>query len=171
MSFDKEPPLTIDKKKTYTATLKTNCGDITVALAAAAAPRAVNSFVFLAGRNYFDHTPCHRLTTEGIHVLQCGDPTGTGLGGPGYRFADENLTGATYPAGTVAMANSGPDTNGSQFFLVYGDTPLPPSYTVLGRITSGMDVLTRIAGSGTVDGSGDARPKEPVVLERVTVTS
>ncbi|MFJ6777275.1 peptidylprolyl isomerase, partial [Kitasatospora sp. NPDC091257] len=137
-----EPPMTIDPSGSYAMTLDSNCGKVTIALEAAKAPHTVNSFAFLAGEQYFDHTKCHRLTTDGIFVLQCGDPTASatvpgGTGGPGYKFADENLTGATYPAGTVAMANSGPGTNGSQFFLVYKDTKLPPNYTPFGKITGG----------------------------------
>ena len=164
------PAMTIDTAATYTATLKTSCGDIGITLNAKAAPVTVNSFVFLAGQDYFDHTKCHRLTTGGLSVLQCGDPTGTGSGGPGYSFADENLKGATYPAGTVAMANSGPNTNGSQFFLVYKDSQLPPSYTPFGTITAGMDILARIAADGTADGSTDGAPKDTVVINSVPVT-
>ncbi|HSR24834.1 MAG TPA: peptidylprolyl isomerase, partial [Candidatus Eisenbacteria bacterium] len=120
LRFSAEPALTIDVHAAYTAVLATSCGNVTLALAASQAPHTVNSFVFLAGQRYFDHSPCHRLTTAGIFVLQCGDPTGTGTGGPGYTIPDENLAGATYPAGTVAMANTGrPHTGGSQFFLVY----------------------------------------------------
>ncbi|WP_343230776.1 peptidylprolyl isomerase [Yinghuangia seranimata] len=167
--FTSAPAMSIDKAAPYEMVLKTTCGDITVALDAAKAPTTVNSFNFLAGKNYFDHTKCHRLTTDGIYVLQCGDPTGTGTGTPGYAFPDENLTGATYPAGTIAMANSGPNTNGSQFFLVFKDTQLPPQYTPFGKITGGMDVLTRIATAGTADGSADGTPKAPVVLNQVTV--
>ncbi len=163
------PPLTIDKAATYTATLKTSCGDIGIKLNAEAAPTTVNSFVFLAGQAYFDHTKCHRLTSGGLYVLQCGDPTGTGSGGPGYSFPDENLTGATYPAGTVAMANSGPNTNGSQFFLVYQDSQLPPSYTPFGTITSGMDVLAGIAKDGITGGGTDGAPKDDVVINSVPV--
>src|SRR5205085_1699124 len=118
------PPNTPAPSAASTAILTTNRGVITLRLDATAAPCTVNSFTFLASKHYFDSTSCHRLTTAGIFVLQCGDPTGTGAGGPGYRFADENLRGATYPAGTVAMANAGPGTNGSQFFLVYADTTL-----------------------------------------------
>ncbi|WP_439956260.1 peptidylprolyl isomerase [Nocardia mikamii] len=162
-----EPAVTIDPNAGYTATLETNCGTITVALDSARATHTVNSFAFLAGEQYFDHTRCHRLTTEGIFVLQCGDPTGTGTGGPGYRFGDENLAGATYPAGTVAMANSGPNTNGSQFFLVYSDSKLPPHYTPFGRITGGMDVLQNIAAGGVKDGSGDGAPATDIVLDSV----
>lgn len=168
MQWPAEPQLTIDTGQPYTATLATNCGAITVALSADKAPHTVNSFVFLADQHYFDNTKCHRLTTQGIFVLQCGDPTGTGTGGPGYHFADENLTGATYPAGTVAMANAGPNTNGSQFFLVYANSQLPPSYTPFGRIATGMDVLTNIAGAGTKDGSADGAPASDIVLTTVT---
>jgi peptidyl-prolyl cis-trans isomerase B (cyclophilin B) len=144
-----------------------------VTLEAAKAPHTVNSFAFLASKHFFDNTTCHRLTTQGIHVLQCGDPTGTGGGDPGYTIPDENLTGATYPPGTLAMANTGqPHTGGSQFFVVYGETPLPPSYTPFGHITSGMDVLQRIATAGEDDsnGPGDGHPKQPVVIESFTVT-
>jgi len=104
-------------------------------------------------------------------VLQCGDPTGTGTGGPGYAFDDEALEGASYPRGTVAMANSGPGTNGSQFFLVYADTALPPDYTPLGTITSGLEVLERVAAAGSDDsnGPGDGRPRTPVQIRTLTV--
>ncbi|MEV0292071.1 peptidylprolyl isomerase [Nocardia sp. NPDC050710] len=163
-----EPGLSIDQAAGYTATLDTNCGTITVALDAARAPRTVNSFVFLAAEQYFDHTRCHRLTTQGIYVLQCGDPTAAGTGGPGYRFPDENLPGATYPAGTLAMANAGPNTNGSQFFLVYQDTQLPPNYTPFGRVVDGLNILTGIAAAGVRDGSGDGAPSNDVVLNAVT---
>ncbi len=168
-----EPAMTVDTKAAYTATLDTNCGKVTVSLDAAKAPHTVNSFAFLAGEQYFDHTKCHRLTTGGIFVLQCGDPTASatapgGTGGPGYKFADENLTGATYPAGTLAMANSGPDTNGSQFFLVYKDTQLPPSYTPFGKITGGLDALQKIAAAGTLEGRTDGHPMADVTLNSVT---
>jgi peptidyl-prolyl cis-trans isomerase B (cyclophilin B) len=167
--YSSEPKLTIEPT-TYTATVVTNCGTITVALDGKAAPHTVNSFAFLAGKHYFDNTKCHRLTTSGIYVLQCGDPTGTGTGGPGYQFRDENLNGATYPAGTVAMANAGPGTNGSQFFFVYADTPsLPPNYTPFGKVTSGLDILKAIAAKGS-DPPGDGAPKQPVVITSFTVT-
>ena len=140
--WKKEPAQTIDKSAHYTFTLQTTCGAIPIALEAAKAPETVNSFNFLAGKGFFDHTKCHRLTTMSIYVLQCGDPSGTGSGGPGYTIGDENLTAfgkagangsVTYKAGTVAMANTGQKhTGGSQFFLVYKDSPLPPSYTPFG---------------------------------------
>jgi peptidyl-prolyl cis-trans isomerase B (cyclophilin B) len=150
----------------------TNCGTIIVSLDGKHAPHTVNSFAFLSGKGYFNDTPCHRLTTAGIFVLQCGDPTGTGTGGPGYTIPDENLKGATYPAGTVAMANAGPNTGGSQFFFVYADTPLPASYTPFGHVTAGLSVLQRIAkaGSDNSGGQGDGHPLQPVVIESFAVT-
>ncbi|WP_431682065.1 peptidylprolyl isomerase [Kitasatospora sp. KL5] len=166
--FKAEPAMTVDTKANYTMSLDTSCGKITIALDAAKAPHTVNSFAFLSNEKYFDHTKCHRLTTEGIYVLQCGDPTGTGSGGPGYQFADENLTGATYPAGTVAMANAGPGTNGSQFFLVYKDTQLPPNYTPFGKVTGGLDVVQNIAAGGVQGGGGDGAPVADMVLNSVT---
>lgn len=170
VTFAAEPAMEIDPKAAYDMTLTTNCGTVTIALDAEKAPRTVNSFAFLAGKQYFDHTRCHRLTTGGIFVLQCGDPTASGSGGPGYQLPDENLTGATYPAGTVAMANAGANTGGSQFFLVYKDTQLGPNYTPFGKITGGLDVVQKIADSGTEDNSGDGAPHENVVLDAVTVT-
>jgi len=157
--YSAEPKLTIEPT-TYTATIVTNCGTITVALDGKNAPHTVNSFVFLASKHYFDNTKCHRLTTSGIFVLQCGDPTGTGSGAPGYSFNDENLTSATYPAGTLAMANAGQDTNGSQFFFTWKDTTLAPHYTPFGTVISGMDVLQKIAAAGDdqQNGPGDGYP-------------
>src|SRR3954452_12950339 len=154
---------------TQKATLATDRGTVTASLLTAKAPCTVNSFAFLAQQGYFDATSCHRLTTSGIYVLQCGDPTASGSGGPGYQFADENLTGATYPKGTIAMANSGAGTNGSQFFLVYKDTQLPPSYTPFGTITKGLDVLDKVAAAGS-DPTGDGKPKLPVKITKVTVS-
>jgi peptidyl-prolyl cis-trans isomerase B (cyclophilin B) len=169
--FSAEPQVTI-APATYTATIVTNCGTIVAALDGARAPHTVNSFAFLAGKHFFDNTVCHRLTTQGIFVLQCGDPTGTGTGGPGYTIPDENLDGATYPAGTLAMANTGqPHTGGSQFFFCYDDTPLPPQYTPFGHVTQGLDVLKAIAANGEDDsnGPGDGAPKSPVVIDSFTV--
>lgn len=167
------PPTRASQLATYVATLTTNQGSIVIKLDAAKAPCTVNSFTFLAHMKYFNSTPCHRLTTAGIFVLQCGDPTGSGGGGPGYQFADENLTGAVYPAGTVAMANAGPGTNGSQFFLVYKDTALPPSYSPFGTITSGLAVIQKIAaaGSDNSNGDGDGKPNLPVEITSVTVAT
>jgi len=147
-------------------------GAVTLALDAATAPCTVQSFVTLAGQGYFDGTTCHRLTTSGsLQVLQCGDPTGTGSGGPGYSFADETSDDMTYTRGTVAMANAGPDTNGSQFFLVYGDSQLPPDYTVFGEITGGLEVLDAIAAAGVSGGGSDGAPAEAVDIASVAVGS
>ncbi|GAA3991798.1 peptidylprolyl isomerase [Streptomyces marokkonensis] len=176
-TWEKEPAMTIDKSAKYTMKLATTCGDIDIALKAKAAPHTVNSFSFLAGKGFFDHTPCHRLTTNGIYVLQCGDPTGQGNGGPGYNIPDENLKDKslkenTYPAGTIAMANTGqPDSGGSQFFLVYQNSPLPPSYTPFGTISDeGMTVLKKIAAVGESTGAGDGAPNATVVIDKATVT-
>jgi peptidyl-prolyl cis-trans isomerase B (cyclophilin B) len=156
----------------YTATLLTTQGRISFRALTTQAPCTTNSFRFLATRNYFDLTHCHRLTTKGIYVLQCGDPTGTGSGGPGYSFNDENLAGATYPAGTVAMANAGPNTNGSQFFITTKDTTLSPAYTPFGVITGGMPVLDRIAAAGDdqQNGPGDGYPTLYVGILYVAIT-
>ncbi|MFF8319971.1 peptidylprolyl isomerase [Streptomyces bobili] len=176
-TWKKEPAVTIDKSAKYAMKLATTCGDIDIALKASAAPHTVNSFSFLAGKGYFDHTKCHRLTTNGIFVLQCGDPTGTGSGGPGYTIPDENLKDASlkanvYPAGTVAMANTGqPGSGGSQFFLVFEDSQLPPSYTPFGTVSeSGMAVLKKIAAAGENTGAGDGAPNATVVIDKATVT-
>ncbi|MBI3688974.1 MAG: peptidylprolyl isomerase [Actinobacteria bacterium] len=142
-------------------TLETSQGTITVAMDRAKAPCTVQSFEFLTGEKFFDGTRCHRLTTSPtLSVLQCGDPSGTGQGGPTYQIKDEGLTGATYKRGTMAMANGGPNTNSSQFFLVYKDSRLPPSYTPVGTISSGLDVLDKIgkAGSDDANGQGDGKP-------------
>ncbi len=172
-----EPAMSIDTGASYTMQLHTTCGDVGVKLDAAAAPHTVNSFAFLAGQGFFDHTKCHRLTTSGIYVLQCGDPKGTGLGGPGYTIPDENLKAASiakgvYPAGTIAMANTGrPHTGGSQFFLVYKDSQLPASYTPFGTIdAAGMKVLQKIAAAGESSGQGDGAPTATVVIDKATVT-
>jgi peptidyl-prolyl cis-trans isomerase B (cyclophilin B) len=150
-------------------TITTNAGEIPATLDADTTPCTVNSFVSLADQGYFDKTTCHRLTTQGIFVLQCGDPTASGSGGPGYQFPDELSGRETYPAGTLAMANAGADTNGSQFFIVYDDSQLPPSYTVFGKVdAAGLKVVQEIAAKGTVNGGPDGPPKETVGIESVT---
>ncbi|MFD4320942.1 peptidylprolyl isomerase [Streptomyces sp. NPDC058548] len=179
-SSSAEPKMSVDAKATYAMALKTNEGDITITMDAAKTPRTVNSFSHLAAKKYFDGTKCHRLTTSGIFVLQCGDPKGDGTGGPGYTIPDENLdalgkAGAdgsvTYPAGTVAMANTGqPGSGGSQFFLVYKDTKLPPSYTPFGKIdTAGLQVVEDVAEAGVTGGATDGAPKKAVTIEKATV--
>ncbi|CAN2217906.1 PpiB Peptidyl-prolyl cis-trans isomerase (rotamase) - cyclophilin family [Candidatus Nanopelagicaceae bacterium] len=175
-------PTSVDKKLAKTMTITTNCGVITIALDPAA-PQTVTNLATLARSKYFDGSFCHRLTTEGIYVLQCGDPSAQGNGSPGSwkGYKDENLPTKkilTYPAGTVAMANSGPNTNGSQFFLVYKDTTLPPSYTIWGKIKTGLPLLLRIekVGAYQVDQStgnayyaGDGIPVQPIEIKSVTV--
>ncbi|MFB6982726.1 peptidylprolyl isomerase [Streptomyces scopuliridis] len=179
-SSEPEPKMTIDKNATYTMALKTSQGDISIAMDAKKTPHTVNSFKALADKKYFDNTKCHRLTTEGIFVLQCGDPKGDGTGGPGYTIEDENLTAlgkagadgsVTYPAGTVAMANTGqPHTGGSQFFLVYKDTKLPPSYTPFGTMDdAGLKAVEAVAKAGVDGGAGDGAPKKTVTVEKGTV--
>lgn len=154
-------------------TLVTNEGTIQIAMDPAAEVTDA-SMAYLAGQGFFNGTSCHRLTTQGIYVLQCGDPEGTGRGGPGYQIPDENLPGATpnnYPKGTVAMANAGPNTNGSQFFIVYQDTTLPPDYTIWGTVTSGLDVVERVAAAGVEGGLSDGPPALPVTIETATVAA
>jgi peptidyl-prolyl cis-trans isomerase B (cyclophilin B) len=175
-------PKSVDKKLAATMTINTNCGVIKIAMNPAA-PQTVTNMAALARAKYFDKSFCHRLTTEGIFVLQCGDPSAQGNGSPGTwkGYKDENLpkgTGITYPAGTVAMANSGKNTNGSQFFLVYKDTVLPAKYTIWGKITSGLPLLLEIekVGAYKVDQTsskayyiGDGYPVQPVEIKSVTV--
>lgn len=165
------PPDVADQPPPSSAELVLSDGTVELALLGDRAPCTTTSFAHLARTGFFDGTSCHRLTTADIFVLQCGDPTASGSGGPGYTFADENLGGAVYPVGTVAMANSGPASNGSQFFLVYADTELPPSYTPFARVTSGLDILRRIGerGSDASNGASDGKPTVPVQVERVTV--
>lgn len=156
-------------------TMVTNCGDITFSLDPQA-PQTIASIAFLAKAGYFNNTTCHRLTTAGIFVLQCGDPAGDGTGGPGYTIPEENLPAinangvAVYPRGTVAMARRAePGSGGSQFFLVYQDSPLPPDYTVFGQITDGIDVLDRVAAAGTNNGSADGLPAQPLFIRSATL--
>jgi peptidyl-prolyl cis-trans isomerase B (cyclophilin B) len=182
------PPATPDGQASYQATIVTNRGDVVIHLLNAKATCTVNSFVHLASANFWNNSQCHRVTTTGgLYVLQCGDPYATatakltcgqgagspGTGGPGYQFASENLKGATYQAGTVAMANSGgSNTNGSQFFLVYKNSSLPAQYTPFATITSGMDILQKVAKAGTTcnySGPGDGAPKEKVIINSVTI--
>ena len=157
----------------HTMTLATSQGTIAVKLNAAKAPCTVQSFVFLLGKKFLDNTYCHRLTTAAtLAVLQCGDPSGTGQGGPTYQIKDEGLKGATYKRGTVAMANGGPGTNGSQFFLVYKDSQLPANYTPIGTVTSGLDVLDKIGKAGTdnANGEGDGHPVLGVQIKTAKIS-
>ena len=168
------PPEQATVSGQLTATMETSAGTFTLMLDADDTPCTVNSFVSLADQGYYDDTSCHRMTTpEGFQVLQCGDPTGSGSGGPGYSFPDELTGDETYPAGTLAMANAGPDTNGSQFFIVYGDTQLSPDYTVFGTVDDAtISAIEEVAKDGTDDSNGmpgDGRPLTPVDIESVTV--
>ena len=162
------PPSEPSVSGEVSATLATSAGDIALTLDADRTPCTVGSFVSLAEQGYFDGTSCHRLTTEGIFVLQCGDPSGTGRGGPGYRYADELDGTETYPAGTLAMANAGADTNGSQFFLVYEDTQLSPDYTVFGRVDEAGVAIVREIAAGGLAADGTA-PATPVQITAVTI--
>jgi peptidyl-prolyl cis-trans isomerase B (cyclophilin B) len=165
------PPSTAAVGGHVTVNIKTALGVLTLQLLADRAPCTVNSFVHLAQQDYYTDTECHRLTTDGLFVLQCGDPSGTGTGTPGYQFGDENLPTVSppYPRGTVAMANAGPGTNGGQFFLVYKNSDIPPDYPVFGTVVSGMDLLDRIAAGGTDNGTVDGHPKLAVHIDEVTV--
>ena len=166
------PPEVKPPFKNKTFTLTTNCGDIVIEANAKSAPITVVALAALAKGGFFNKTFCHRLTTNNIFVLQCGDPTGTGLGGPNFSYRDENLPQAVesnYPAGVVAMANSGANTNGSQFFIVYDDNSrLGANYTLWGRVTKGLDIVKTIAalGSNNQNGVGDGAPNQAITIER-----
>jgi len=164
--FDGPPPMCIDPERTYTATMTTSKGSMTIALDAAAAPKTVNNFVFLARYHYYDAITFHRVIPG--FMLQGGDPEGSGRGGPGYRFADELPRPGRYEVGSLAMANAGPNTNGSQFFIVSGPSGvgLPPQYSLFGKVVSGLDVVAAIESVG----SGSGKPKEKVTIESVTIT-
>jgi peptidyl-prolyl cis-trans isomerase B (cyclophilin B) len=174
-----KPPELAENTTPQYATLSTDHGTIQIELDAKTAPCAVNSFVYLAQHQYFDNTTCHRLLDSSAEalvyaVLQCGDPTGTGRGGPGYKFADEALSTARYAKGVVAMANSGPGTNGSQFFMMFKDSSFDPNYTPFGKILSGLDVIEKIAKGGVdtnpATGQNDV-PKTKTTIEKVTISS
>lgn len=164
------PPADPEVEGEVVVTIATSAGDIGARLDAERTPCTVGSFVSLLEQGYFDGTECHRLTTQGIFVLQCGDPTATGTGGPGYTIPDELVGDETYPAGTLAMAKTPyPDSGGSQFFMVYEDTPLPADYTVFGQVDrAGVEVLREVAAEGTATGQPDGPPATPVVLEAVS---
>ena len=164
--FDAAPPMIIDTTKTYTATMVTSKGTMEILLDALGAPTTVNSFVYLARWHYYDGIVFHRIIPG--FVLQGGDPTGTGAGGPGYRFADELPKPGRYELGSLAMANAGPNTNGSQFFVISGPdgVRLPPLYALFGKVVSGLDVVATINDIGTPSG----KPREDVTIESVTIT-
>jgi peptidyl-prolyl cis-trans isomerase B (cyclophilin B) len=176
--FAEPPPMKIDPSKTYTATLDTSCGTIAIQLLPDQAPETVNSFVFLAGKGYFDGTRFHRIDTS-IEIIQGGDPTATGQGGPGYTIPDELTGNESYGPGVVAMANAGqPNTGGSQFFIVYGPKghalDSAPKYTIYGRVVKGLGVVKRIAEIPVRDpsaGPPGQQPTKTVYIDTVTVTA
>lgn len=164
-----KPEMQIDTTKSYKATLSTSEGEIIIELHAKETPITVNNFVYLARLGFYDGTIFHRVIKE--FMIQGGDPEGTGAGGPGYRFDDEEFTGSYVP-GTVAMANAGPDTNGSQFFIMHGEAPLPPNYVIFGNVESGQAVVDAIATAATrVNPMSGERsvPVAPVKVEKVTI--
>src|SRR3954467_4041149 len=164
--FDGPPPMCIDPNKQYTAEMVTNKGSMTIVLDPLAAPKTVNNFVVLARYHYYDGIVFHRIIPG--FVCQGGDPTGNGTGGPGYKFEDELPTAGRYEIGSLAMANAGPNTNGSQFFIISGPdgTRLPPQYALFGKIVKGLDVVEAIEGTGTRSG----KPSEKVEIQSVTIT-
>ena len=162
-----KPEMQIDVQKTYTALMKTSEGDITIKLNAKETPVTVNNFVYLAKNSFYDHTIFHRVI-KGF-MIQGGDPEGTGRGGPGYRFDDEPVVGE-YTRGTIAMANAGPDTNGSQFFIMHKDYGLQKDYVIFGKVTSGLDVVDKIATAETVSSGEGSTPVKPATVESVTIS-
>lgn len=166
------PPEVKPPFKNRTFTFTTNCGDIVIQANGKGAPITVTALAALANGGFYNKTLCHRLVTDEIYVLQCGDPTGTGRGGPNFTYRDENLpqaVEANYPAGTVAMANNGANTNGSQFFIVYEDTSMNPNYTIWGRVIKGLEIVKAIAKEGVVDGTSVGMPKQMIAIEKVRV--
>jgi peptidyl-prolyl cis-trans isomerase B (cyclophilin B) len=173
-SYKTAPSPALAARATWDVLITTNCGDIRMKLDGKAAPQTVASFVFLARKGFFDKSPCQRLTTSGLYLLQCGDPTGTGTGGPGYSFGIENAPKqGAYPAGTVAMGRtSSPTGNGSQFFLVYQDTALPTQgggYSIFGKVTKGLAILKALAQAGVAGGGTDGAPAQPIGILHVHV--
>jgi peptidyl-prolyl cis-trans isomerase B (cyclophilin B) len=172
IAFAKAPPSCVDSKKTYTAVVTTNKGAYTIALNPTSAPLTVNNFVVLARYHYFDNTICHRVIPA--FAVQCGDPTGTGSGGPGYKFADELPSTGSYKVGSIAMANSGKDTNGSQFFIITGDSgvALPPNYSLFGQVTDGLDTTVKALDAlGNPDQNANGVPPlQQIIIQSVTIT-
>lgn len=163
--YDAPPDLSIDLSKNYSATLHTNHGEIDISLHAETSPQTVNNFVFLAREGFYDGVIFHRVIPG--FMIQGGDPTGTGRGGPGYRFRDELEGPGEYSRGTVAMANAGPNTNGSQFFIMHSDYGLPHAYSIFGQVTDGLDAVDAIAATDTDHAD---RPREDCVISQVTIT-
>jgi peptidyl-prolyl cis-trans isomerase B (cyclophilin B) len=174
-----KPPANEPRAGTQTMTVTTNRGVVKVEVETGKAPCAAASFTYLAGKKFFDNSKCHRMVTTGIYVLQCGDPSGTGLGGPTYRYNEENLPTdrrPAYPEGTVAIAKTtNPGTSGSQFFFVYQDTDLPADYTILGKVTEGLDLIKAVAKDGVTPADpsqpGDGAPKDEVLIKSMTISA
>lgn len=162
--YSSPPAMNIDPKKRYTATIDTSAGTMTAELYPDDAPATVNNWVFLAREGYYEGVIFHRVIPG--FMIQGGDPTGSGSGGPGYKFADEKVN-RKYTRGTLAMANAGPNTNGSQFFIMHADYGLPPQYTIFGKLTSGEDVIDTIANAKR---NAQDRPAEPTTINSITVT-
>lgn len=169
IQYTAPPPMVIDIDKKITATMRTSSGTIVLDLFPSEAPKTVNNFVFLSREGFYDGVIFHRII-KGF-MIQGGDPTGTGMGGPGYQFEDEPVT-RDYLAGTLAMANAGPNTNGSQFFIVHGRADLPKNYTIFGQVVSGMDVVDAMANLDVTQGSSGERstPSAPPTIEGIEVT-
>ncbi len=165
--FDAPPEMGIDPSKRYSATMETSMGTLVIALDAISAPKTVNNFVFLALNHYYDGVIFHRIING--FVCQGGDPEGTGRGGPGYRFADELPKPGQYQIGSLAMANAGPNTNGSQFFIISGSSgvQLPPAYSLFGQVVKGLDIVDQMQRVPTAPGD---RPKDDVVIRSVTIS-
>ncbi len=166
------PPEVKAPFKNRTLSFATNCGDITIEAYGASAPIAVTTMLSLARNGFFNETLCHRLTTNESYLLHCGDPTATGMGQLSFEYDNENLPKSienNYPAGTVGIWNSEEISNGSQFFIVYEDSSLPPSYTIWGKVTKGLDIVRAIAKDGVVNGKSDGSPKRKIAIERVKV--
>lgn len=162
------PAMEIDVHKTYTAGLETSVGTIVIALNAKETPKTVNNFVYLARQGFYNNTIFHRIIAG--FMIQGGDPKGDGTGGPGYQFDDEPITGE-YTRGTVAMANAGPNTNGSQFFIMHADNPLPKNYVIFGKVQTGLDVVDKIATAQVSSSGGEnSKPVNPVSVQSVTIT-
>ncbi len=166
------PPEVKAPFKNRTLSFATNCGDITIEAYGASAPIAVTTMLSLARNGFFNETLCHRLTTNESYLLHCGDPTATGMGQLSFEYDNENLPKSienNYPAGTVGIWNSEEISNGSQFFIVYEDSSLPPSYTIWGKVTKGLDIVRAIAKDGVMNGKSDGSPKRKIAIERVKV--
>lgn len=160
------PEMIIDQNKSYTAILHTEAGDIEINLATKTTPITANNFIYLAKKNFYDNVIFHRIIPG--FMIQGGDPTGTGAGGPGYEFDDEPFTGE-YTRGTVAMANAGPDTNGSQFFIMHADYPLPKDYVIFGQVVKGLEVVDKIATAPTVQSGEKSRPVNPIKIQSIEI--